>query len=72
MNTKRTARFKFKDSAGKVFPVSIENPKNDLKLADVREFTNFITDNDIFRPYGSKVAAHVSSELVTVTVDELK
>lgn len=72
MNIKRTVRFRFKDAAEKVFPISIDDPKEDLKLEDISQFTSFVVENDIFRPFGSKVSSLVGSELVTVTRTEIK
>lgn len=72
MKIKKTAVFRFKDSTGKVFPISIENPKEDLKLSEVNQFTSYVVDKDVFRPYDSRVVEFVGTEIVTVTRDALK
>ncbi|EFM24388.1 hypothetical protein HMPREF9225_1984 [Peptoniphilus duerdenii ATCC BAA-1640] len=72
MKIKKTAVFRFKDSTGKVFPISIDNPKEDLKLSEVNQFTSYVVDKDVFRPYDSRVVEFVGTEIVTVTRDALK
>ena len=72
MKIKKTAVFRFKDSTGKVFPISIDNPKEDLKLSEVNQFTSYVVDKDVFRPYDSRVVEFVCTEIVTVTRDALK
>ena len=72
MKIKKTAVFRFKDSTGKVFPISIDNPKEDLKLSEFNQFTSYVVDKDVFRPYDSRVVEFVGTEIVTVTRDALK
>ena len=72
MKIKKTVVFRFKDSTGKVFPISIDNPKEDLKLSEVNQFTSYVVDKDVFRPYDSRVVEFVGTEIVTVTRDVLK
>ena len=67
MIIKRTVRFRFKDSTERIFSISIDDPKEDLKKQDILQFTNFVVENDIFRPYGNLVSGLVDAELVTVS-----
>ncbi|ERT63701.1 MULTISPECIES: DUF2922 family protein [Peptoniphilus] len=72
MITKRSVRFRLKDETAKVFSVTFDNPKEDIKQADIAAFNSFVMENDIFRPYGAKVASLVGAELVTVTRTDIK
>ena len=67
MITSRTVRFKFKDQAEKTYTISIDNPKEDLKKADIAAFATYVADHDIFRPFGNITVGLVDAELVTVS-----
>lgn len=63
----RTVRFRFKDAMNKTFTISIDEPKDNLTFGDVSDFTNYVIQNDIFRPFGNKVVSFEACELVAVT-----
>lgn len=63
----KTIRFRFKDAMNKSFTISIDEPKDNLTIGDVSDFTNYVIQNDIFRPFGNKVTEFLGAELVTVT-----
>lgn len=63
----RTVRFRFKDAMNKSFTISIDEPKDNLTYGDISTFTGYVTQNDIFRPFGNKVVSFEACELVTVT-----
>ena len=41
MITKRSVRFRLKDETAKVFSVTFDNPKEDIKQADIAAFNSF-------------------------------
>lgn len=63
----RTVRFRFKDAMNKSFTISLDEPKDNLTFGDISTFTGYVTQNDIFRPFGNKVTEFLGAELVTVT-----
>ncbi len=70
METKKKLLMTFMTKVGRKMSISVDDPREDITEADIKNVMDTIVSKNIFAPYGSDIDAGVEAKIVVTDTSE--
>lgn len=70
METKKKLLMTFMTKVGRKMSISVDDPREDITEADIKNVMDTIVSKNIFAPYGSDIEAGVEAKIVITDTSE--
>ncbi len=70
METKKKLLMTFMTKVGRKMSISVDDPREDITEADIKNVMDTIVSKNIFAPYGSDIEAGVEAKIVVTDTSE--
>jgi len=70
-NVEQTLRLIFRNAEGRTVTVSVNNPKDQLNVAEVNDAMDMVINSDLFQTSGGSITEKVRAEVVSRQVETI-